>query len=542
MFSRIAGLLRESVVSAVFGAGAAMDAFNVAYRIPNLLRDMVAEGALGSAFTKVYSATSTEDPERARRLLVDTIYLAALVGLVVCALGIAFSGPLVDLVTSPGPGRGPDFAKHTTALTQLLFPVVGILSVAAIVTGALHQRGQFFLSAMSPVVFNIANIIGALWLSGVFVSNGPDTLVERFGDKAILGLAIGVLVGALLQLLLVTGGIWRPLLAGHFRPSKLIPWSPDIAKVVVLMGPMVIASSAGQINVIVNTNFATSLDTGAVTWLANAFRFLQLPIGLFGVAIGAAVLPALSAAIARAGRRVDKVASDEIVNAIDLVLWLTLPCLVFLVATNHAVIDLFYRAGRYTAADSEATAAALHAYAFGLVAYGLIKVMTSYYYAVDRTRFAMIVSMVSIGINYAGNSLLAETYGHVGLALTTSITLSLNALLLVIGMSRDSVQIPWPRVLRSFGILVIAAVVAFGILHIVKPLGTAVEQLLGGLADGSRVKATLALKASALAEIFVHGFAVGAPFIVCAMWRLRAGPRDLISRVKKLRRRNNTAS
>ncbi|NDE14612.1 murein biosynthesis integral membrane protein MurJ [bacterium] len=523
LVSRLSGVLRESVVGAVFGAGTVMDAFVVAYRIPNLLRELIAEGALGSSFTQVYTSTAERDEAAARKVLDDTLRLVFWLGAIVVIGGVILAPSLVTLMNRRG--NAPDSAQFTAIAvrqTQILFPTIAIFAITSIVTGALHKKGRFFLSAVSPAAFNFANIAGALFLTPVIVAISSPDVANWLGDAGITGLSLGVLAGAGLQLWIARLG----LRGDHrTRSPQWLPWTPETKKIVTLMVPMVIAASAGQVNVIVNTNFATSLEPGAVTWLNFAFRFLQLPIGMFGVAISAAVLPALTRAISRAGNRVDKAASVEIVNALDLVTWLLLPSFVFLYLSSTDVIALFYEAGKFTATDTAATAIALRAYSFGLVSYGLLKVLNSYYYATERTRYAMWVGIVSIAVNYLLNAALVSRMGHRGLALTTSATLTGNTLLLLAGMTRDRVQVDWKELFRSMMILAFASLVALK-LHAALKIG-----LVGLDSFGQPAWKKL----TAVVNIFGSAGAVGSAFALFAMIRLRTGPRQFAKMARKFR-------
>ncbi len=528
LVSRLSGVLRESVVGAVFGAGTVMDAFVVAYRIPNLLRELIAEGALGSSFTQVYTATAERDEAAARKVLDDTLRLVFWLGAIIVIAGIAFAPSLVTLMSRRG--SAPDSA-HFTAIavrqTQILFPTIAIFAITSIVTGALHKKGRFFLSAVSPAAFNFANIAGALVLTPAIIAIASPGIANWLGDAGITGLSLGVLAGAGLQLWIAALG----LRGDHrTRSSRWLPWTPETKKIAVLMLPMVIAASAGQVNVIVNTNFATSLEPGAVTWLNFAFRFLQLPIGMFGVAISAAVLPALTRAISRAGNRVDKAASVEIINALDLVTWLLVPSFVFLYLSATDVIALFYEAGKFTATDTAATGIALRAYSFGLVSYGLLKVLNSYYYATERTRYAMWVGIVSIAINYLLNAALVSRMGHRGLALTTSATLTGNALLLLAGMTRDRVQVDWKELARSILILALASVTALK-LH---------AFLMGGLIGFDSFGQPAWKKLTAAVNILGSAGATGFAFALFALIRLRTSPRQFAKMAQNFRSRQKT--
>ena len=533
--SRVSGVIRESVVGAVFGAGTVMDAFVVAYRIPNLLRELIAEGALGSSFTQVYTATAERDEASARNLLHDALRIVLWLGLAVALIGIACAPWLVALMSRRG--SAPDSALFTAIAvrqTQILFPTIAIFALTSIITGALHKKGRFFVSAVSPFAFNLANIGGALLLSPLLAATCSPEFSAWLGDAAITGLSIGVLSGAGMQMWFTARGLKEALK----RPvTKLIPWTPEIRKVAVLMIPMIGAASAGQVNVIVNTNFATSLEPGAVTWLNFAFRFLQLPIGMFGVAISTAVLPALTRAIARAtahsDKRVDAGVSTEITNALELVVWLLLPSFAFLYVASPGIITFFYEAGRFTARDSSATAIALQAYSLGLVSYGLLKVLNSYYYATERTRYAMWVGIASIAVNYVANDFLVTKYGHRGLALTTSATLTGNALLLMAGMTRDKLVVHWGETFRSIALLTVATFVAITMANVI--LSDSV--ILSAAKDHFFFPQFAGKKFSALLSILANGLIVGAVFAPFAMVRLRTGPSQFTARVRQFRSR-----
>lgn len=517
--SRISGVLRESVVGAVFGAGTVMDAFVVAYRIPNLLRELIAEGALGSSFTQVYTATAERDEAAARRVLDDTLKLVLWLGVTIVIAGIALAPWLVDLMSQRG--TAPDSHRFTAIAvrqTQILFPTIAIFAITSIITGALHKKGRFFLSAVSPAAFNFANIAGALVLTPAIVALASPEISNWLGDAGITGLSVGVLAGAGLQLWIAMTGLKGERAS---RSRKRFPWTPETKKIALLMMPMVIAASAGQVNVIVNTNFATSLEPGAVTWLNFAFRFLQLPIGMFGVAISAAVLPALTRAIARAGKKVDAAASQEITNALELVTWLLLPSFVFLHIASVDVITLFYEAGRFTANDTAATAIALKAYSFGLLSYGILKVLNSYYYATERTRYAMWVGIASIAVNYFLNAALVSRMGHRGLALTTSATLTGNALMLIAGMTRDKVRVDWREAARSTMLLALAATTAFNLTGTIEP----------GMIDlGNK-------KLDAVSSILIHGVLTVSVFALFGMIRMRTSPVKFMNTVRQFRSR-----
>jgi putative peptidoglycan lipid II flippase len=292
---------------------------------------------------------------------------------------------------------------------------------------------------------------------------------------------------------------------------------------------MVIGASAGQVNVIVNTNFATSLGTGAVTWLYFAFRLVQLPIGMFGVAVGAAVLPALSKSITEAQGKVDLKASREVINAMDLVAWLMIPCTLLFVLSSHDMTRLLYEAGRFTPSDTDATAIAIEAYSYGLLGYGLLKVLNSYYYATGRTKFPMFVSLLSIAGNYLANALLVKQYGHQGLAMTASVMLTMNSILLIAGMTTDRVQVDWRQVAKSGLTLFVGIIVTIQIhkFYAVEVSQWSLGSLLG------LPETTLARKLDSLVRIMIDVSLIILIFGSAGLTRLRKTPKEALQMLRR---------
>lgn len=529
LLSRFSGVIRESVIGAVFGASVFMDAFVVAFRIPNLLRELLAEGALGSSFTKVYSSLCVEDKESANKLLIQTLQFVMLLSLLICTLGILFSDDLVRIMTLFD-GHDPQFHGVTVALTQLLFPFIGFAALGAVVQGALYQRGGFFLAGVAPILFNLFSIIGAIWLAPLARDYLPNEWTENFGDAGIFGLALGTLLGGAAQAAIQTWGLWKPLLKGQTLLPKVFPWSKDIKKILLLMGPMVIAASAGQVNVIVNTNFATSLETGAVTWLYFAFRLVQLPIGMFGVAVGAAVLPSLTKSITEAGGTVDLKASQQIINAMDLVAWLMIPCTLALVFASTEITQILYEAGKFTSSDTVATAMAIEAYSYGLLGYGLLKVMNSYYYATGRTRFPMFVSLMSIAANYIANAVLVKQFGHKGLAMTASVTLTLNAVILICGMYADKVKVDWKQMFTSLAQLALGASLVVVIHNTYQEY---ILKLSFGALFGATETSVILTKLDASLRLLVDLTLIAAVFASIGLWRLGKTPAQALAMLKR---------
>ena len=525
LISRITGLIRDIIIFSIFGASSLLDAFWVAYTIPNLFREMLAEGALGSSFTKVFSFLWEKNQDQARKLFFDTFYFMTIISSILCALGIVFAPYLVYLNTlfTTIDSTNVLFIKNTIGLTRILFPFLMLSILSAIAMGALNQSGRFFLSAFASVASNLGFIFGAIILSKVFLNYGPDWIEDILADKRICGLAVGVLIGGLLQICLELWWLWKPLLKGPITLTWRLPWSIHIKEILVLMAPMAIAASAGQINIVINTNFATSLETGSISWLRASFRLLQLPIGLFGVAIGAAVLPTLAKSLSAAGRKVNPKSSRELQSALELVLWLMVPCLIFLCLDSIPIIQLIYQYGKFNAFDTAKTAEALYAYSFGLIGYGLIKVLLPFYYAIDRTKYAMYVSLAVVGINFVGNYTLVNILGfkHQGLAFTSSSCLTFNALFLLLGLKKEALSIDWKSISKSLVLLLI------GVILVV------ISQKLFQLIYDVVSLESLPLKVSALTKVITEGIFILIIFTGLGLLRLNITLKEAMMTLKR---------
>lgn len=504
LVSRLSGLIRDQIILGVFGASVFLDAFYVAYRIPNLFREMLAEGALGSAFTKVYSSINEENPAEAKKLLRHSLYLAVLSALVISAIGIIASPLLVKVMTLAKPESETKTILVTNAIhmTRILFPYLGIMIVSSITMGVLHQKNRFFYSAISPTLLNLGYIIGALIISNILDKYSPDWFLNFIAEPRITGLALGALLGALMLLLFQIWGIWKPALKGiGFRLKEKIV-SPNVKKVLKLMLPASIAASTGPINLMINTNFATSLESGAVTWLNSAFRLLQLPIGIFGVAVSSVILPKLAQEIVKAGKTIDKKVSSVFQNSIELVIWLMSPCMVFLLCNYNYIVQLLYQHGNFRSFDAKATGMALYAYSFSVISYGLIKVLTSFYFSVERTSYAMKASIGCIIVNLVGNLIFVDIYGHTGLAITTSCTLTINALILIIGLKKHKLEIDTKNL--CINLLSIGAIISVS--YILQNMLTASIMSIPDIS-------TLHIKISSAIVLAVNGLSTVALFI-----------------------------
>ena len=404
------------------------DAFLAAFRIPNLTRDLLAEGALSAAFVTTFSQyLATKGDEEAFRLSnrLATVLVPMLA--VICVLGLVFAPGLVDLMF-PGFAEVPGKRDLTIQLARIMIPFLLFVALAAIAwkaMGVLNAKGVFGVPALASAFFNIASLATGLTLGFYF---GP-----MFGFEPIVGMACGTLLGGMTQYLWQWPALRKTGL--RYRPDFNLS-DPGLRQMLLLMGPAVIGAAAVQVNVVVNSIFASQItnDVGAVidgpvSWLGYAFRFMQLPLGLFGVAIASATLPSISRS---AGQGKINEFRETLSRSLGLVFLLTIPSAVGLIVLSRPLVGLVYQRGAFTANDTEQTALALSFYCLGLAGYAAIKVLTPAYYALNDVRIPMAASLVSIFLNYLLNWTFLRVlgWGHGGLAFSTSLVASFNFLAL----------------------------------------------------------------------------------------------------------------
>jgi len=409
--SRILGVVRETVLAYYFGASAQMDAFNVAFRIPNLLRDLFAEGAMTAAFVPAFTrAIGERGREHAWRLGNLVINALLLITGTLVVLGILFAGPITAAI-APEFAATPGKLELTTGLTRVMLPFLTTVAVAVAFMGMLNALHRFFVPSLSPAMFNVATILCTIALVPV---------MPRFGLPPIMAVALGTLLGGLGQIALQwpvahrLGFRYRPIVS--FRDQELV-------NVLRMMVPGTVGIAAVNINVLVNTYLATG-EEGAVSWLGYAFRLMYLPIGLFGVSIATAALPDVSRHAAAA----DHAAMRRMVSsAVRLMLMLNVPAMIGLVVLAGPIVALIYERGQFTPADTAATAAALMFYAPGLLGYSAVKIASPTFYALRDSRTPVTVSLISVALNLALNLMLVRVMGYQGLALGTAIAALFNA-------------------------------------------------------------------------------------------------------------------
>lgn len=422
--SRITGLIREMVMAQKFGAGFAYDAFLLGFRIPNLTRDLFAEGALSSAFVPVFTAylVRGEKEEAARLSNLVATAIICIVGLV-CVLGIVF-GPLLVWLLAPGYSAVPGKFELAAQMTRIMFPFLLLVALAAQAMGVLNANDIYGVPAMASTFFNVSSVLFGLvvgfWL-------GP-----HIGVSPIEGMAYGVVFGGAVQL------FWQipAMRKAGFKFKPEFGWShPGMQQIFRLMAPAIVGSAAVQINVLVNTNFASRLTDplrgpdGPVSWLAYSFRFMQLPLGLFGVAFASAMLPSVARSAAAANFEEFR---KTLSRSLNMVFLLTIPSSIGLVILGRPIIGAIFQGGKFDLYDTDQTAIALSCYSVGLVGYAATKVLNPAFYALQDARTPMMVSILSIAINFGAAALLLEFFhlGHAALALSTSLVAVSGCLLL----------------------------------------------------------------------------------------------------------------
>lgn len=447
--SRLLGLIRETVIASLFGASRNMDAFLTAFRAPNMLRDLFAEGALSTAFVTTFSRRiATDGDQSAWRLASKVATLTVVFMSALVLLGMIFAPFLIRILA---PGFPVEKAALTIELTRVMFPFILLVSLAALVMGMLNAKHVFGMPAMASSFFNLGSIVGGVVLC-YWLDPQADWRHPRFGERGLIGLAIATLIGGLLQLIVQLPSLRR--VGFRFRPD--FRWrDPGVRTILTLMGPATIAASAVQVNVAINSGFASGLGDGPMTFLNIAFRLMQLPLGIFGVAIATVTLPLVSRSAALGNKEEFR---GALAHAMRLVMLLTIPSAIGLIILAEPIISLIYQHGRFTAEATAQTAGALRFYAIGLVGYSAVKVLAPAFYAIDKRHLPMLVSLFSIAVNFCLNWFFTFHLhlGHRGLALSTSAVAITNFLLLYIMMRHYAGRLESGQMLRTLVKLLVA--------------------------------------------------------------------------------------
>jgi putative peptidoglycan lipid II flippase len=455
MTSRMLGLAREAVLAHQFGASAAMDAYNVAFRIPNLLRDLFAEGAMSAAFVPTFTKhLTTSGKERAWELANHVVNALLVVTGLLVVLGIVFAGPLVSAFTADRFTEDPRLLGLTVHLARIMLPVLTFIAVAAVFMGMLNSLHHYFIPALSPAMFNVVTIVCVFALVPV---------MPAFGFEPITAIAIGTLFGGVAQLALQ----WPTLRREGFAYRPTLDWNDEgLRRILILMGPGTAGLAATQVNVFVNTLLATGAGESAVSWLNYAFRLMYLPIGLFGVSVATATLPAVSRQHTLDDREAVR---GTIANGLSLMLMLNVPATVGLFVLAVPIVRVIYERGEFTPADTLATAAALQFYSIGLLAYSVVRIVSPVFYALGRNRTPVVVSVITVLVNASLNFALVRVLGFRGLALGTSIAALFNAVVLVTLLRRHLGGLNEGRILASFVRMLVAAALMGSVAGLAEP-------------------------------------------------------------------------
>lgn len=412
-FSRILGLIREQVMAAYFGASGVTDAFLVAYRIPNLLRDLFAEGAFSSAFVPTFVETNQGSKDESRNLMWSLFWLLALITGTI-SIGIMVFAPELIKIFAPSFIKDPEKFEITVNLTRIMAPFLTFVSLAALFMGVLNSLKFFFIPALAPASYNVMSILSMLTLSG---------LLHKWGYHPIYSLGIGAMLGGFMQ-----AAVQVPLIFKKgFKPiwpKKF--WTEKSLKVVKLIGPGLIGFAATQVNLLITTILATGTVIGAVSWLNYSFRLFQLPVGILSVSIGNSNLVHFS----EAWKKKDiKGAKASLQSSYYLSFLTVMPAMVVLYCLSEEIVNVIFERGRFDRISTLNTAEALRMYALGLPFYGVYKIWVPTFYALDRQKIPVIASLISIGFNISFCLILTPIFGFKILALGTTLSVLVNALL-----------------------------------------------------------------------------------------------------------------
>ncbi|MGA1207068.1 MAG: murein biosynthesis integral membrane protein MurJ [Gammaproteobacteria bacterium] len=428
MVSRVLGLVRDVVFAQLIGASAAADAFFVAFKIPNFLRRLFAEGAFAQAFVPVLAATREQEGEASMQRLLDAV--AARFGLIlvaVTAFGVV-AAPWIAMAFAPGFADQPAQLQLTGELLRWTFPYLGLISLVAFSGSILNTVGRFSVPAATPIFLNLVLIAAAIWLS-------PHM------DPSVRGLAIGVLVAGVVQLLIQI----PPLLAAGCLPVPR--WSerhPGVGKILTLMVPALFGVSVSQINLLLDTVLASLLVSGSVSWLYYSDRLVELPLGVIAIAVSTVILPVLSRAFAQSDASTARMTQTWALWVVMLLGW---PCALALIVFGEVILSTLFQYGAMQVSDVKQAAASLTAYAIGLPAFMAIKVLAPHYFSRQDTATPVRIGLIAMGANMILNLMFVWSLGHVGLALATSVSAWLNAGLLLRGLSQRGwytwQRLPW---------------------------------------------------------------------------------------------------
>ncbi len=439
--SRVFGLVREQVMAYYFGAGVSTDAFVAAFRIPNLLRDMFAEGALSSAFVPVFKQKLVKETKEQAFELANIVTTAMLlvVGFIVL-IGLIVA-PLVVFITANGFTADPVKFQLTVDMTRIMMVFLLLVSLSALVMGMLNSFERFTVPALSPALFNIGTIVTVVAMYSLF-------------DQPAYTLAIGVVVGGVLQLVVQLPALFK---TGYRFKLNFNLLHDGMKRILKLFTPMIIGLSAGRINILISTLWASFLTEGSLSYLNYSFRLMHFPLGVFAVALGTVALPKVSELVANGDH--DGL-NHTFYQAINFNFFIVIPAAVFLALLSHEITQLTYQWGAFSELDTQNTALALRHYSYGLVGFAVVRVIVPFYYAFNDARLPMRVSILTVVINIILYVPFVKMLDFAGLAAATSIAGLINAIALYTFLPTKGVDTQNTRVLLNLFRICVAAILA----------------------------------------------------------------------------------
>ena len=426
LLSRITGLVRDTLMAAMFGASAMTDAFNVAFRIPNLFRRILGEGAFSLAFVPVLATSKAQHGDAATRLLVNRVATLLVWSLVlICVAGVVVA-PLLVWGMASGLQKDPEGYHVTVVMTRLMFPYIGFMSLVAMASGVLNTWKRFAVPAATPVLLNVA-MIGAAWLLAPWL--------QARGWPPIYAMAVGVMLGGALQLAVQIPALrslgMLPRVGVTWRALRLAAANPETRRIGSLMLPALLGGSVAQLSLLINTQIASHLATGSVSWLTYADRLMEFPTAMLGVALGVVLIPQLSAA--RAANDNQKY-SDMLDWGLRMVVLLSVPCAVALLTFAKPLVAVLFHYGKFSALDVQQTSWALMGWGAGLVGIVAIKVLAPGYYASQDVKTPMRIAVVVLVVTQLLNLIFVPLFQQAGLSLSIGLGAMINAVWLLVGL------------------------------------------------------------------------------------------------------------
>lgn len=429
--SRVLGFVKDMILAVYFGATGLSDTFFVAFRIPNLLRELFAEGSMSSAFIPVLTEYQTKNgKDEAKKLVRITFtFIMIFVGLI-CLIGIIFASSIVTAI-APGFLNMPEKFSLTVLLTRVMFPFLLFISLAALIMGALNSRRIFFIPALAPAMLNVSIIVTVISLASKM-------------EQPIIAVAIGVALGGFVQFAFQIPSFLKN---GYSLKPEYDLRHPGLKKMSILMLPATMGMAVAQINIFISTILASYLAAGSITYLYYSTRLVQFPVGIFGVAMGMAVLPTLSEHALKGDY--DKL-RDDFSFALRLLFFITIPAMAGLIALREPIVNILFQRGKFDYVATAGTADALLFYSLGIWAIVGVRIVTASFYSMQDTKTPIKILVVTVMTNIILSLILMRPLKHSGLALANALASTVNFLLLFYFLRKKLERLGARRIIKSF--------------------------------------------------------------------------------------------